>query len=215
MPNNKLIFELVANIDKETETAKQIMEIFVTAFLALPIYKKDGEILKKAIVERIDLLNKSASSQQAVIAKENSVVIGIIFVERKVNSLYLVSGAVSPSYQKKGLAKKMLEAVLAHHKDITEVFLLTREDNINAITLYEHAGFTKNFTIYQDYPFLSERGYKYPPYLPFKIGIKEIQDRYPGLLLFNNKLEPKEFSQEEKGSMNKTIKEDSPLRAKL
>lgn len=214
MPGSEFTFELASKIDKEKETRKQVMEIFVKAFLALPIYKRDGDILKKAISERIDLLNKSTGSHQAILARENGIVVGIIFSEKEGHNLYLATGTVLPQHQKKGLAKKMLGSLLAHNKDIKEIFLVTREDNIDAVKLYEYI-FTKDFTIYQKYPFLSKRGYKYPPYIPFKIDINKIQEHYPGLSFFNTKSSLKQTTQKKENSIDKTINEVRPLTAKL
>ncbi len=56
----------------------------------------------------------------------------------------IYSIAVSPHFQGKGLAAKLLEAASQHLKalNITEFRLEVREDNTHAIQFYTHKGFT-------------------------------------------------------------------------
>lgn len=60
-----------------------------------------------------------------------------------VDELNLLNITVNPSYRRRGLAKKMLEAVesLAISRDLYKIFLEVRFSNINAIGLYEGLGY--------------------------------------------------------------------------
>lgn len=55
----------------------------------------------------------------------------------------LLTIGVAPAYQRKGLARTMLSAMLqqAQDKDLFRVFLEVRASNRGAIALYRHAGF--------------------------------------------------------------------------
>jgi len=60
-----------------------------------------------------------------------------------VDELNLLNITVNPIYRRRGLAKKMLEAMesLAIGRDLYKIFLEVRISNINAIGLYERLGY--------------------------------------------------------------------------
>jgi ribosomal-protein-alanine N-acetyltransferase len=77
------------------------------------------------------------------LAKEDEKIVGY-------GGIWLVSGegnitniAVHPEYRKRGIASKILEALLSVSGDCEQIFLEVRQSNTAAIGLYEKYGFKK------------------------------------------------------------------------
>lgn len=192
------------------DLAEQLRKLFVNTFLQLSIYKDKEKLLHDAINEEIESFNKSTGSRQLVIAKDNSQIIGLIFMDLlEDGSLYLAQGAISKSYQRHGVAKEMLKTFLSLHFNITGAFVLTRENNVSAVELYDKKGFTRNLKIYEEHPFLKKKGYSYPPFLAFEISVPEIKRHFPKIGF--------KFGGNEKGSdVAQTNKQDfTPIKSNL
>ena len=81
------------------------------------------------------------------VALEGGVVVGMISAVDYVHpdkspQLWINEVGVAPSHQRQGIARRLLEAMLAHGRAIgcTEAWLGTEEDNVPARRLYESAG---------------------------------------------------------------------------
>jgi hypothetical protein len=71
--------EIVTLIDKSL--AEELSKLYVQTFTQLPIYADRHQLCLNAITKEIELFNKSNGSRHAVIAKDNSQVIGLIFID--------------------------------------------------------------------------------------------------------------------------------------
>lgn len=82
-----------------------------------------------------------------VVAIEDGVIVGMVTAvdyvhPDKARQLWINEVGVAPSHQKRGIGRKMLDAMLAHGRVLgcTEAWLGTEADNSAARRLYERAG---------------------------------------------------------------------------
>ena len=85
----------------------------------------------------------------ALVAKANGEIAGFIIsqIEIENNTIYghIITLNVSPAYRRKGIASKMLTETeeLLKQKGISECHLEVREDNSDALKLYQKSGYQK------------------------------------------------------------------------
>jgi aminoglycoside 6'-N-acetyltransferase I len=91
-----------------------------------------------------------------IIAREDGVVVGMVSAvdyvhPDKAPQLWINEIGVAPSHQRRGIGRRLLEAMLAHGRALgcTEAWLGTEEANVAARRLYESAGGAPEaFTLY-------------------------------------------------------------------
>jgi ribosomal protein S18 acetylase RimI-like enzyme len=82
-----------------------------------------------------------------LVALENGVVVGMVSAvdyvhPDKAPQLWINEIGVAPSHQRRGIGRRLLDAILAHGRTLgcTEAWLGTEEDNVAARRLYATAG---------------------------------------------------------------------------
>ena len=92
-------------------------------------------------------LEKTASLDNFIgfVAQEEDKIVGYITATYCLDESDIISVAVSKNFRSKGIATKLINALISalKEKGVTSLFLEVRESNINAIKLYEKVGFTK------------------------------------------------------------------------
>lgn len=86
-------------------------------------------------------------SHHILVAVDDDIVVGMITAVEYVHpdkapQLWINEIGVAPSHQRRGIARELLRAMLAHSRGLgcTEAWLGTEDDNIPARGLYEDAG---------------------------------------------------------------------------
>ncbi len=95
-------------------------------------------------------------SHHIIVAVDDDTVVGMITAvdyvhPDKAPQLWINEVGVGPSHQRRGIARELLRAMLAHSRSLgcTEAWLGTEDDNVPARRLYEDAGSTgEPFVLY-------------------------------------------------------------------
>ncbi|MDR4968606.1 MAG: GNAT family N-acetyltransferase [Acholeplasmataceae bacterium] len=78
-------------------------------------------------------------------AFDDDLLVGLIrVIGDKTHILYIQDILVLPSYQRKGIGKKLLKHVTTIYKDVRQKVLITDADSVSANKFYESVGFKKN-----------------------------------------------------------------------
>jgi len=91
---------------------------------------------------------------EGIVAVENGLVVGYCFAIHLDNMVRVLKLAVRKSFQRTGIARRLLQKVLlsAVLKNKLFAFLEVRMSNVSAITLYSKMGFTHVSTLHRYYP---------------------------------------------------------------
>lgn len=89
------------------------------------------------------LKNQNFYGLKVISDKNSEEVLGYIHYSLSVDSMDINSVFVFPRFRRKGIAEKLLSAVIntAKEKNLDKIFLEVRETNAPAINLYQKAGF--------------------------------------------------------------------------
>lgn len=68
--------------------------------------------------------------------------VGFIHVVKLYENLEIINIVVDCSYRRKGIGYNLLMYAISYFVDLQSVFLEVRESNVNAISLYDKAGFS-------------------------------------------------------------------------
>ncbi len=99
-------------------------------------FNRDFDLKARSIKEEVDYLQNSEIN----VAYEGTKIVGFIAYEDKQDSVEIISLAVIPEYQKKGIGKLLLNQILVKLKN-RKVHLVTHPRNTPAIILYLKLGF--------------------------------------------------------------------------
>ncbi len=99
-------------------------------------FNRDFDLKARSVKEEVDYLQNS----EVYVAYEGAKNIGFIAYENKKDSAEIISLAVIPEYQKKGIGKLLLDHVLSALKN-RKIDLVTHPRNTPAIILYLKLGF--------------------------------------------------------------------------
>jgi ribosomal-protein-alanine N-acetyltransferase len=99
-------------------------------------FNRDFDLKAKSVKEEVDYLQNS----EIYVAYEGVKTIGFIAYEDKHNSVEIISLAVIPEYQRKGIGKLLLNQVLSKLEK-RKIHLITHPRNTPAIILYLKLGF--------------------------------------------------------------------------
>ena len=91
---------------------------------------------------------------EGIVAVENELVVGYCFAIHQDNMVKVLKLAVRKSFQRKGVARRLLQKVLlsAALKNKMFAYLEVRMSNVTAITFYSKMGFTHVNTLHKYYP---------------------------------------------------------------
>ena len=99
-------------------------------------FNRDFDLKSRSVKEETDYLQNS----EIYVAYEGMKIIGFIAYEDKQDSVEIISLAVIPEYQKKGIGKLLLNQILDGLKG-RKIHLVTHPRNTPAIILYLKLGF--------------------------------------------------------------------------
>lgn len=99
-------------------------------------FNRDFDLKARSVKEEVDYLQNS----EIYVAFEVTKIIGFIAYEDKQDSVEIISLAVIPEYQKKGIGKLLLNQILGKLKS-RKIHLVTHPRNTPAIILYLKLGF--------------------------------------------------------------------------
>ncbi len=120
---------IIIKVDPQ-KTGQELFEIDNAAFT------RDFDLKARSVKEEADYLKNS----EVYIAQQADKAIGLIGYEMKQDFVEIMSLAVIPEYQMKGIAKHLLSEVLNKVKEV-EVRLVTHPRNTPAIIFYLKSGF--------------------------------------------------------------------------
>jgi aminoglycoside 6'-N-acetyltransferase I len=99
-----------------------------------------------------------------IVALDDGVVVGMISAvdyvhPDKARQLWINEVGVAPSHQRRGIGRRMLDAMLEHGRSLrcTEAWLGTEDDNVPARALYESAGSKPETFVLYEFPFGSDK----------------------------------------------------------
>lgn len=99
-------------------------------------FNRDYDLKAKSVKEEVDYLQNS----EICVAFEGTKIIGFIAYEVQQDSVEIMSLAVIPEHQKKGVGKLLLNQILGKLKN-RKIHLVTHPKNTPAIILYLKLGF--------------------------------------------------------------------------
>ncbi|NGX63237.1 MAG: hypothetical protein KR126chlam6_00645 [Candidatus Anoxychlamydiales bacterium] len=127
---------------------EQLSDVFFSA--CLPLGSSENHLtnyFEKKILPRIEKNNLF------YVALDDDKIIGFaIFEKWEKDSYYLCEMAINPSYQKRGIGKKLVFSIF--DKDLTtqNILLVTKIDNLSAQGFYKAIGFKASSFQHPDYP---------------------------------------------------------------
>lgn len=114
------------------------------------LYKIETMCFKSEAFTKQQILNLlMAYNCISLVAKVNGeivgFIIGAIYAEKNLQIGHILTLDVSPNYQRKGVAQKLLQEIekIFKEKNVKTCQLEVREDNIAALRLYEKLGYKK------------------------------------------------------------------------
>lgn len=114
------------------------------------LYKIETMCFKNEAFTKQQILNLlTAYNCISLIAKVNGeivgFIIGAIYTEKNLQIGHILTIDVSPNYQRKGIAQKLLQEIekIFKEKNVKTCQLEVREDNLAALRLYEKFGYKK------------------------------------------------------------------------
>ncbi len=136
-PNNMTIYKRIEQ--NEVDTLKKLIQVFDEVF----------ENENPSIADDVYLQNLLKKPEFiAFVAMDNKEVVGgltayelpLYYSEK--SEMYIYDIAIKPEFQRKGLGKKLLNALSKYciQNNITEMFVEAHEEDTNAVNFYHNAG---------------------------------------------------------------------------
>ena len=127
------------------EDAQSIHEVLNQAFLNISIQSYSAQALNAAIVETWKIRERIISYEPVIVAEYDDQIVGTISGHKEHMSMKVISFAVHPQFQRRGIGMQLLEELetLARTYRCYKIFLFTAWSMMDAARLYITLGYEK------------------------------------------------------------------------